>query len=98
MPGDVRTWSAVLFLGIVAGAVAQALWLRALGVLGAARTAAWLYLEPIVTVAVARSLLSEPVGWRAVVGGLVVLIGVAVVQGARNAVPAPAAGQPVSRR
>jgi drug/metabolite transporter (DMT)-like permease len=98
MPGDVRTWSAVLFLGIVAGAVAQALWLRALGVLGAARTAAWLYLEPIVTVAVARALLSEPVGWRAVVGGLVVLIGVAVVQGARNAVPAPAAGQPVSRR
>ena len=33
----------------------------------------------IVTVAVARSLLSEPVGWRAVVGGLVVLIGVASV-------------------
>lgn len=98
MPGDVRTWSAVLFLGIVAGAVAQALWLRALGVLGAARTAAWLYLEPIVTVAVARALLSEPVGWRAVVGGFVVLIGVAVVQAARNAVPAPAAGQPVSRR
>lgn len=98
VPVDGRAWLAVLFLGVVAGAVAQAVWLRALAELGAARTAAWLYLEPLVTVVAARALLSEPVGWRAVIGGLVVLGGVATVQVARMAPSVPRGTQPASRR
>jgi len=98
VPVDGRTWLAVLFLGVVAGGVAQAVWLRALAELGAARTAVWLYLEPLVTVATARAVLSEPVGWNAVTGGRVVLVGVAVVQFARNAPAVSRAAQPTSRR
>jgi drug/metabolite transporter (DMT)-like permease len=98
VPPDGRTWIAVLFLGLVAGGIAQLLWLRSLAEIGAARTAVWLYLEPFVTVAVARALLTEPVGAGAVAGGLVTLAGVAVVQASRGTRPRTRSAQPVSRR
>ena len=98
LPPDGRTWAAVLFLGLVAGGIAQLLWLRSLAEIGAARTAVWLYLEPFVTVAVARALLAEPVGAGAVAGGLVTLAGVAVVQAARETRTRTARAQPARRR
>jgi drug/metabolite transporter (DMT)-like permease len=44
------------------------------------RVAAFLYLEPLVTLATAVLLLSEPVSATAVVGGLIVLGSVYVMQ------------------
>ncbi len=80
------------------GGIAQAVRLRALAEAGAARTAVWLYLEPLVTTAAARALASPPVAWRAVTDGRVVPVGVAVVQSTRNAPTVSRAAQPTSRR
>ncbi len=73
-------WGAVLFLGLACSGLGYLFWYRALEKLEASRVAAFLYLEPLVTVAAAMLLLGEPVGAVAVAGGLLVLGGVALVQ------------------
>jgi drug/metabolite transporter (DMT)-like permease len=75
-----RAWAAVLFLGVGCSGFAFLLWSAALERLSAARVAAFLYLEPLVTLAAAALYLHEPVGATTVAGGLVVLLGVALVQ------------------
>jgi len=70
-------WSGVLFLGLSCSGVAYIFWYDALAVAGASQVAAFLYLEPIVTVIVAASLIGEAVTWATLVGGATILIGVA---------------------
>jgi drug/metabolite transporter (DMT)-like permease len=74
------TWFAVVFLGIGCSGFGYLWWYGALERLEASQVAAFLYLEPLVTLAAAMLLLGEPVGWATIVGGLVVLAGVALVQ------------------
>jgi drug/metabolite transporter (DMT)-like permease len=74
------TWVAVLFLGIGCSGLGYLWWYGALETLEASQVAAFLYLEPLVTLAAAMIVLHEPVGWATIVGGLVVLLGVALVQ------------------
>ena len=73
-------WGAVLFLGIACSGLGYLFWYGALQRVEASRVAALLYVEPLVTMAAAVVLLGEPVGATTVVGGLVVLAGVALVQ------------------
>jgi drug/metabolite transporter (DMT)-like permease len=73
-------WGAVLFLGIACSGLGYLLWYRALERVEASRVATLLYLEPLVTMAAAVILLGEPVRAVTVVGGLLVLAGVARVQ------------------
>jgi drug/metabolite transporter (DMT)-like permease len=80
-----RAWAAVLFLGIACSGLGYLFWSAALERLPASQVAAFLYVEPLVTLAAAALYLHEPVGATTVVGGLVVLLGVALVQR-----PAPA--------
>jgi drug/metabolite transporter (DMT)-like permease len=47
--------------------------------IGAAATGAYLYLEPFFTLAAAWSLLGEPLTLNALAGGVLVLLGVALV-------------------
>lgn len=75
-----RGWGALLFLGVAASALGYLFWYGALERVEASRVAAWLYLEPIVTLAAAVALLGEPIGVATVAGGLVVLAGVLLVQ------------------
>ncbi|MEW6073678.1 MAG: DMT family transporter [Planctomycetota bacterium] len=75
------------FLGLLCGGVALALWYAAQHTHGSQRTAATLYLEPLVTVIVAVIVLGEPVGISALLGGGLVLAGVSLVRGAEH-VPA----------
>jgi drug/metabolite transporter (DMT)-like permease len=70
----------VLFLGIACSGLGYLLWYRALERVEASRVATLLYLEPLVTMAAAVILLGEPVRAVTVVGGLLVLAGVARVQ------------------
>lgn len=77
-------WAAVLFLGIGCSGLGYLFWYSALERLDTARVAVFLYVEPLVTLATAVALLGEPVHWTTVVGGIVVLGGVAVVQSARS--------------
>jgi drug/metabolite transporter (DMT)-like permease len=73
-------WGAVLFLGIGCSGLAYLLWFSAIERIDASRVSALLYLEPLVTLAAAVILLHEPVLISTIVGGLLVLVGVALVQ------------------
>lgn len=74
------TWGALLFLGIVCSGFAYLAWYAALKRLETGRVAAYLYVEPLVTLAAAVTLLDEPVAATTIAGGLVVLLGVFLVQ------------------
>jgi drug/metabolite transporter (DMT)-like permease len=78
-------WGALLFLGIGASGLGYLFWYGALERIEASRVAAFLYLEPLVTLAAAIALLGERVTAETVVGGLLLLAGVAVVQRAPSA-------------
>ena len=73
-------WAAVLFLGIACSGLGYLFWYGALERIEASRVAAFLYLEPLVTLAAAILMLGETVSATTVVGGLLVLTGVALVQ------------------
>jgi drug/metabolite transporter (DMT)-like permease len=77
-------WAAIAFLGIGCSGLGYLFWYAALEKLETSRVAAFLYLEPLVTLAAAAVLLGEPVHGTTVVGGLIVLAGVFLVSGARS--------------
>jgi drug/metabolite transporter (DMT)-like permease len=70
---------AVLFLGVACSGVAYVFWYDALERLPASRVGVFLYLEPLVTVAVAASLLKEPIRIGVMVGGAIILFGIWLV-------------------
>jgi drug/metabolite transporter (DMT)-like permease len=72
--------AAVAFLGLGASGLGYLFWYGALEKVETTRVAAFLYLEPLVTLAAAMTLLHEPVGLATLAGGLMVLAGVALVQ------------------
>jgi drug/metabolite transporter (DMT)-like permease len=74
-------WAAIAFLGIGCSGLGYLFWYAALERLETSRVAAFLYLEPLVTLAAAVVFLGEPVHGTTVVGGLIVLAGVFLVQG-----------------
>jgi drug/metabolite transporter (DMT)-like permease len=73
-------FAGLLFLGVGCSGLGYLFWYAALERLEPSQVAAFLYLEPLVTFVAAMALLGEPVGWTTVVGGLLVLAGVAAVQ------------------
>jgi drug/metabolite transporter (DMT)-like permease len=76
--------AALAFLGVFCSGVAYFLWFRAVGDIGPARSGSYLYLEPFVTLAVASTVLDEPVTVTAFAGGIVVLVGVWLVNRRRG--------------
>jgi drug/metabolite transporter (DMT)-like permease len=72
--------AAVLYLGLGASGLGYLFWYGALEKVETSRVAAFLYLEPLVTLVAAVALLREPVGAVTMLGGLMVLAGVALVQ------------------
>lgn len=84
---DWRGVSAVAWVGLLYGstagmAVAMALWGWAVARLGATRTMAYIYLEPVSAVVLAAVLLAEVPGWQAGVGALLALTGVWLAESA----------------
>jgi drug/metabolite transporter (DMT)-like permease len=80
--------AAVLYLGLGASGLGYLFWCGALEKVETSRVAAFLYLEPLVTLVTAMALLREPLGLTTLAGGLAVLAGVALVQRApTRAVP-----------
>ncbi len=77
-------WAAIVFLGIGCSGLGYLFWYAALEKLETSRVAAFLYLEPLVTLAAAVILLGEPMHATTVAGGLIVLAGVFLVSGARS--------------
>lgn len=73
-------WVAVLFLGLVCSGLAYLAWYEAMRRLPTTSVSAYLYLEPLVTLLAAVAWLGEPVAVTTITGGLVVLLGVYLVQ------------------
>jgi len=82
-------WGAIAFLGLGCSGLGYLFWYGALEKLEATRVAAYLYLEPLVTMLAAAWLLREPITATTVGGGLLVLAGVMVVQRSGRTTPAP---------
>lgn len=78
-------WIAVAFLGVGSSAIGYILWFAALDRLPTARVASLLYLEPIVTLIAAAAILGEEIRPVTTTGGILVLVGVAIVQIRRRA-------------
>ncbi len=79
-----QAWGALLLLGIGAGALANLWWLELLSKMAASRAAPVLFLVPVVSTLLSIVMLHEPLTPLIVVGGLLVLAGVAVTQWGRN--------------
>src|SRR5205823_11512231 len=73
-------WGAVLFLGIGCSGLGYYFWYSALERIEVSRVAAFLYIQPLVTLLAAVILLNEPVSATTVIGGLVVLLSVFIIQ------------------
>ena len=79
-----KAWSALVLLGLLAGSAAFLAFGRAVVVLGAQRMSAFLYVQPFVTLVGSRLILGEPFTWGSLAGGLVVLVGVWIIQRAKR--------------
>ncbi|GBD57853.1 DMT family transporter [Gluconobacter wancherniae] len=76
--GSTATSLAVLELGVFPAAIGYAAWAFVIGHMGAARGAAFLYLLPPVTFVLAFILVGEVPGFRTLLGGVIVMAGVAI--------------------
>ena len=73
-------WAAVFFLGVGSSGIGYLLWYGALEHIEAGRVAAFVYIEPLITLATAMALLGEKVTAITIAGGALVLLGVVLVQ------------------
>jgi drug/metabolite transporter (DMT)-like permease len=78
-------WLAILFLGIGCSAIGYLFWYGALERIEVSRVAAFLYIEPLVTLVAAVILLNEQVTASTIIGGVIVLVSVFVIQHAPSA-------------
>ena len=78
-------WIALGFLGILCSGVAYIFWYDALKVLPVAQVGTYLYIEPVVTVIVSFLLLNEKITLAGILGGVVILMGVWLVNQTKSA-------------
>jgi drug/metabolite transporter (DMT)-like permease len=69
-------WLAVGFLGVFCSGIAYIFWYDALAKIDASQVAAFIYIEPLITVVVAAVVLAEAFTAVAFLGGIVILLGV----------------------
>jgi drug/metabolite transporter (DMT)-like permease len=87
---------AIVFLGVGCSGLGYWFWYAALERIEASQVAAFLYIEPLITLVAAVALLGESVSVSTILGGILVLVGVLTVQSAQSRVtPAPAPEPPV---
>jgi RarD protein len=72
-------WALVLFLGLFCSGIAYVIWAQALRDLESAKVGAFLYLEPLITVFAAWFFLSEEITLLMIISGLLITIGVIIV-------------------
>lgn len=76
-------WGGIFYAGFISIALAYLIWSMGVQRLGAARTAVFNNLVPVVTFALAFAILHEPIAWLQIMGGVIVLAGVWHTVGAR---------------
>jgi drug/metabolite transporter (DMT)-like permease len=72
-------WISILILGIFGSGLAYIAWYDALQALPASQLGVFIYIEPLVTMVIAASLLAEAVTVASVIGGAVTILGVYLV-------------------
>ncbi|MEJ2103399.1 MAG: DMT family transporter [Ignavibacteriaceae bacterium] len=72
-------WICILFLGIFCSGIAYVIWARALRDMESAKVGAFLYLEPLITVFAAWFFLSEVITLIMILSGLLITLGVFIV-------------------
>ena len=72
-------WLLVLFLGLFCSGVAYVIWAQALRDMESAKVGAFLYIEPLVTVAAAAFFLKEEITFLMIISGLLITAGVFIV-------------------
>jgi len=78
---DAQAWFSVVWLGILGSGIAYLAYFRLLSKWGATRTSLVAYLLPIVGIVLGALVLQEPIGPPLVVGTVLVIAGVALVNG-----------------
>jgi drug/metabolite transporter (DMT)-like permease len=76
-----KEWAHLLFLGIFVSGIAYWYWGKALAVLEASKVSMFLYLEPLSTLIAAVLLLQEKILFLSVAGGIIIILGVIIVNG-----------------
>ncbi|MBL8089088.1 MAG: DMT family transporter [Anaerolineales bacterium] len=76
---DSRGWWAMIFLGIFTTGLAYIAWFDVLSQLPAAQSGAFLFLEPPASMVVAAIVLFEKITWASIIGGIVIILGVWLV-------------------
>ena len=89
---------AIVFLGVGCSGLGYLFWYAALERIEASQVAAFLYVEPLVTLLAAVALLGESVAVTTVLGGVLVLVGVVTVQRRERARPATEASEQTLQR
>ncbi|MCM3194808.1 DMT family transporter [Priestia megaterium] len=74
-------WAHLLFLGVFVSGVAYWYWAKALEVLEASQVSVFLYLEPLATLITAILLLQEKIIPVSILGGIIIIMGVILVNG-----------------
>ncbi len=90
-------WLSVIFLGFFCSGLAYIFWYDALKSIPASQVGVFLYVEPLVTVILAWTLLGEPLSWVALLGGAVILGGIWMVNQPAPAAKVPYAPEPFER-
>jgi drug/metabolite transporter (DMT)-like permease len=73
-------WGSLFYTGIFGMTVANSLWQRAVHSVGASQTMPYLYLQPAVALGLAAVMLGERLGLVQLAGGLLAMVGVALVR------------------
>jgi len=79
MPAFPLTWVAMLWLGVLGSGFAYILFFSLIHEIGPTRTVMVTYVSPLVAVILGVVFLNEKVQWQAVLGGLMIIGGIAVV-------------------
>jgi drug/metabolite transporter (DMT)-like permease len=79
VPTKLVTWSTIFWLGILATCIGTALYYALLNEVGPTRTTMVTYLFPLVGVLLGWIILDEPLSWRLLAGGAMIVSGVALV-------------------
>jgi drug/metabolite transporter (DMT)-like permease len=77
-------WIALAFLGVFCSGLAYIFWYDALGSLPASQVGVFLYIEPLVGVLAAATILEELLTWTSAAGGATILLGVWLVNRPRT--------------
>ena len=74
-------WGSLVYTATLGMVIANVFWHRAVQTLGANQTLPYLYLQPLLALALAALLLGEQMGPLQLIGGLAAMVGVALVRG-----------------